>query len=293
MYFLRVLIIVASHWLMPLTVIGQPAGNLENPSNGGYYGGIQIISGWVCEADSIEVLIDGTQYLKPAYGTPRLDTQATCGDVDNGFGLLVNLSNLGSGEHEAVLFADGQEVDRALFTVTALTSGEFATDLEDCVIVTNFPSVDQELALAWSEASQNFQIRSERNAASVLSIEGLWSNNLNNLYFWASREIGTGACGKEIEVYVTGYMGVNSDMPQKIDLVGTGKDGTFTTASTGWDPVYREVRFEISDDGSMSMKIISCPGGKICEKTPEGSELRLSKVLNPFDRGYMPPLSRP
>ena len=72
---------------LPSPSLGQIKGNLENPSNGGFYSGIQVISGWICEAETVELLLDGTQYLIPAYGTERLDTREVCGDIDNGFGL--------------------------------------------------------------------------------------------------------------------------------------------------------------------------------------------------------------
>ena len=274
---------------LPSPSLGQVKGNLENPSNGGYYSGIQVISGWICEAETLELLLDGTQYLIPAYGTERLDTREVCGDIDNGFGLLVNLSNLGSGEHEAVLFADGQEVDRTNFTVTTLSTGEFAKDLEGCVAVSNFPSEGSNVELGWFESTQNFQIKSESKVAGGVRLEGLWSNKLNNLYFWTSRKSGADSCSGELAFYVTGYMGVQSQVPEKIDLLGSGKNGVYETESTGWDSTPREVRFELQDDGSMLMRTTKCTGPR-CDRTPEGSVIKLSKVLNPFDVGYLPPL---
>ena len=276
----------------PSPSLGQVKGNLENPSDGGYYSGIQVISGWICEADTVEVLVDGTQYLIPAYGTERLDTREACGDIDNGFGLLVNLSNLGSGAHEAVLFADGQEVDRTTFTVTALSTGEFASGLDGCVSVTDFPAEGRNVELAWSEATQNFQIRSESDGEQGIRLEGLWSNDLNNIYFWTSKKDDAGDCIDGIRLYATGHLAVTSAVPEKIDLIGSGINGVFEMKSTGWDTVQREFRLELQDDGTMYMRTTKCPGLPACEKTPVDSIIELFKVLDPFDSGYLPPVNR-
>ena len=58
--------------LSPIGVAND--GRLENPSEGGDYAGIQLFSGWVCDADVLEVLVDGAQYLTVPYGGDRLDT---------------------------------------------------------------------------------------------------------------------------------------------------------------------------------------------------------------------------
>ena len=55
-----------------------------------------MVSGWVCEAETVEIEIAGESYLA-AYGTERLDTEDRCGDTDNGFGLLVNWNRFGEG----------------------------------------------------------------------------------------------------------------------------------------------------------------------------------------------------
>ena len=72
-------------------------GYLENPGANAFQSGIGVISGWVCDAEEIEVEIGHLGRLVAAYGTERLDTQAVCGDTDNGFGLLFNWNLLGGG----------------------------------------------------------------------------------------------------------------------------------------------------------------------------------------------------
>jgi hypothetical protein len=108
------LITTALLLILSANVFAQTKGALENPSQGSYTSGIYMFSGWACDADLIEVVINGGSGQKAAYGTDRGDTAGICGDSDNGFGLLFNMANLGTGTHTAVAFADGQEFGAAL-----------------------------------------------------------------------------------------------------------------------------------------------------------------------------------
>ena len=88
-------------------------GYLENPGPNSFQSGIGVISGWVCEADEVEIAIGALGRQVAAYGTERLDTRDACGDTDNGFGLLFNWNLLGEGEHEVVAYVDETELGRA------------------------------------------------------------------------------------------------------------------------------------------------------------------------------------
>jgi uncharacterized delta-60 repeat protein len=132
-------------------------GQLENPSAGSFQSGIGIISGWVCDADVVEIRLDGGAPLAAAHGTARGDTEGMCGDSDNGFGLLFNWNLLDDGAHTIEARADGQVLGTASFTVTTLgesflrgASGTF--DLED------FPEDGSSVEVTWSEGQQNFVI---------------------------------------------------------------------------------------------------------------------------------------
>ena len=162
--------------LISVNAVGQPTGALENPSEGSYTSGIYMFSGWVCEAEEVEIVIDGTSGLKAAYGTSRGDTQGICGDSDNGFGLLYNMSLLGTGEHTAVAFADGVEIGRSTFSVQRLTGGEFLRDRQAKVVLPNFPEDGRETELEWVESAQNFLIASENKAWNGNQVDGLWSS---------------------------------------------------------------------------------------------------------------------
>ena len=99
-------------------------GYLENPGPNSFQSGVGVLSGWVCEADRVEMEIttkDGAVARHVAgYGTERLDTQDACGDTNNGFGLLFNWNLLGDGEHAVVAYVDDVELGRATVRVTTL-----------------------------------------------------------------------------------------------------------------------------------------------------------------------------
>ena len=81
---------------------------------------------------------------------------------------------LGEGEHEAILFADSQEIDRSTFEVTRLSTGEFLRDEAKLAIAYNFPEYGKELWLEWTESAQNFLITRELDTPDPLDVAGIW-----------------------------------------------------------------------------------------------------------------------
>ena len=51
----------------PAASFAQTKGALENPSPDSNTGGIYMFSGWACDAELIEIVIDGSSGLKAAY----------------------------------------------------------------------------------------------------------------------------------------------------------------------------------------------------------------------------------
>ena len=131
-------------------------GYLENPGPDSFQSGLGVLSGWVCEAEEVEIELNGARQFA-AYGTARLDTEAVCGDSDNGFGLLFNWNLLGDGEHEVVARVDGVELGRAMVTVTTLGK-EFLRDVTGTCEVEDFPTLGEPVTLAWQQTQQNFVI---------------------------------------------------------------------------------------------------------------------------------------
>ncbi len=130
-------------------------GYLENPSPHSYQSGVGVISGWVCEADEVEIQLGSLPVQAAAYGTERLDTAAVCGDADNGFGLLFNWNLLGDGEHAVVARVDGEELGRATVRVTTLGE-EFVRGVAGECTVADFPSPGESVTLEWQQSQQNF-----------------------------------------------------------------------------------------------------------------------------------------
>ncbi len=140
------------------------AGYLENPGPDSFQSGVGVLSGWVCDAEEVEIEIEteggDTERHMAAYGTERLDTEGVCGDTDNGFGLLFNWNRLGDGVHTVVALVDEVELGRATVTVTTL-GHEFLRGAAGTCEVADFPGVGETVLLEWQQTSQNFVIAGE------------------------------------------------------------------------------------------------------------------------------------
>ena len=134
---------------------------LGNPAPGSFQSGIGVLSGWVCEADTVELVFEtapGPTFTEEAgYGTERLDTAGVCGDTDNGFGLLFNWNLLGEGQHTVRALADGEAFAHSTFTVTTLGE-EIARGLRKTHAIEDFPAPGQTTTVEWQEGQQNFVI---------------------------------------------------------------------------------------------------------------------------------------
>jgi PhoPQ-activated pathogenicity-related protein len=135
-----------------------PLGNLENPANGSYQSGVAVISGWVCEADNVEIEFDGTKIRAASYGTGRGDTQSVCGDKNNGFGLLYSMNLLGDGQHSLRVLVDGIELARSEFVVTTLGE-KFLRNASGEYRLSDFPEPGDHTDVQWDQSRQNFLIR--------------------------------------------------------------------------------------------------------------------------------------
>ena len=132
-------------------------GFLENPGHNSFQSGVRVLSGWVCDADTVELAIGTAGRQVAAYGTERLDTAGVCGDTDNGFGLLFNWNLLGEGEHDVVAYVDGIELGRATVRVTTLGQ-EFLRGVVGECMAEDFPMLGETVTLEWQQNSQNFVI---------------------------------------------------------------------------------------------------------------------------------------
>ncbi len=180
--------------LYPITETIPPSdtiiGFLENPGDDSSQSGVGIISGWVCDAEKLEISFDGGPRLFVPYGSERTDTAYTqdgtaiCGDTDNGFGLLINYNELGDGPHTVTLYVDGVVHTQTSFNVVTLgtnflrgVTGQGTIALSD----------GKQVTVQWDEALQGFTIidfvegdeEDEDNTSrpiSHLSFDAFWGN---------------------------------------------------------------------------------------------------------------------
>ena len=147
-------------------------GFLGNPRDGSSHSGVSVISGWVCEAETVEIQIwspnGGPVVVEPAaYGTSRPDTAyrpdgtILCGDTDNGFGLLFNWNNREEGEHIVDVLVDGELLDRATVYLTNFGT-DFLRGASGRYVLEDFPDPGESVVIEWEEALQNFVIVERR-----------------------------------------------------------------------------------------------------------------------------------
>ena len=152
-------------------------GNLGNPPDGGFRSGVGLISGWVCAANEVEVVITSNdrqgspqETLNVAYGTSRADTVGRCrhSSPNTGFGMTYNFNHLREGEYTIQALADDEEIgEPQTFNVVHLTT--FAIGDDDRFLreeslrgtecrVNDFPALGEDTILEWEESTQNFTI---------------------------------------------------------------------------------------------------------------------------------------
>ena len=269
--------------LFATAAFAAPKGALENPQPNDYASGIYLFSGWVCDAETVQIGLDGVQLLDVAYGSDRLDTHDACGDSDNGFGLLVNMANLAPGAHEAVLYADGQIIAQHAFKTAALSSGEFAEDLDGCAISEGFPTSDKDTIVKWTTSLQGFQITEERVRFLANNINGIWLADFSwSASIWTYRA----DCGAT-SLFL--YANIENNLGGTHILRMTGPVGEEETLlqSTSNDVTQREATLIFKSDTELHIKITSCERlGFACEITAPGMLVILRKVANIMDTEF-------
>lgn len=171
-------------------------GRLENPTPNSQQSGIGIISGWFCNATTVEAVVDNRVTLQTSYGTPRGDTQGVCGDINNGFGLLVNWNEAGDGQHTVVMRADGVEFSRATFTVKTLGTA-FLTGISSEAKIVNFGN-QVNVTVRWQDATQSFVIVNTSAPFRVGPTPGIDPDGSGPLPFCENPDAGRLATAKDI-----------------------------------------------------------------------------------------------
>ena len=135
------------------------AATLEIPTPHTTVSGIGVISGWKCEAGALTVRFDGGAPLPLLHGAERADVlkAGACDHATVGFLSIMNWGNLGDGEHTAVVYDDGVEFGRSVFTVRRFRDA-FVTDAALTLPVQDFPHQGDTAVFTWSEATQHLEL---------------------------------------------------------------------------------------------------------------------------------------
>ena len=109
--------------VLALEAPAQSQVGFEVPAKSKTMSGIGIFSGWVCDAETVQIEFEDGSVADAAYGTERNDTESNCGDTNNGFGLLYNFALMGTGSQTVKLLVDGEEVAQRTFNTVATSKG--------------------------------------------------------------------------------------------------------------------------------------------------------------------------
>ena len=154
---LALLVSLALFLCVPTTEAQQ---TLENPSDGSFYSGLGVISGWKCTANGpLTVRFNGGAPLSLAYGNERSDVRnaGACPSAHVGFVSIMNWGILGDGSHTAVVYDNGVEFSRSTFEV-ATTGEEFVSGAVGECRVPDFPAPGESMRFAWNQATQHLEM---------------------------------------------------------------------------------------------------------------------------------------
>lgn len=133
-------------------------GVLGTPVDGAVVSGVGVISGYHCNARSIEVRIDGVAVGLAGSGTTLLGTAGVCGRTDTGFSLLFNFNNLTEGIHTVDAYADGALFDSNVIDVVRSGGTQWLSGVARAYSVEDFPQAGRKAILEWSQSYQNFMV---------------------------------------------------------------------------------------------------------------------------------------
>jgi len=129
----------------------------ESPAQHSIQSGVGLIRGWACDAERVQIAIDGGARIPVAWGTSRADTAGECGDADNGYGMVIAWGLLGTGVHRLRTFVNGTAISEVEFAVQSIGDG-FVEGLAGRYRLDGFPEAGQSVDVEWSEPDQNFRI---------------------------------------------------------------------------------------------------------------------------------------
>ena len=149
-----------------------------------------------------------------AYGTERTDTAGECGDTDNGFGLLFNWNLLSGGEHEVIAFVDGEELGRAMLSVTIPgmrqtpdsrgdTWTEFLRGATGECLVPDFPYPRFSGRFSWNQGTQHLELVEVLPSPPEPPIAGPLTTHFDGTWQFTSRITPSDDCTQQPDQEVT------------------------------------------------------------------------------------------
>jgi hypothetical protein len=248
----------------------------ENPADNVTVSGVSVISGWHCTAAHVEVEFDGTIRSPAATGTDRLDTLATCGRRDTGFGLLFNWGVLSPGAHTLKVYADGIEFGSHTVTVVGL-GAQFLDGKSATVTVNEFPSPGRALVLDWQTGLQSFVARAVRVAPSMF---GTWnganlerrsnctaSQNNGSRGTYAQWDVNLDPVSNAFSMTETGITGLSCTYRATDQVVGNEHqlvDATYT-CTDGKQGAFHSTAITVTDTALSIRLAIKLSGSETCD----------------------------
>jgi hypothetical protein len=160
---------------LTVTATAPLIGYLENPADGQTVSGITTVHGWAIDGKGVtevEWFIDGQSVGNIPYGGSRMDVKDVYPNYPNaensGFGMIMNWSILSSGSHAIkvrIHNQDGQTQDLDATVTVKRFHGDYMTNvnpgtyvLPNCAVTGGGTTMNYDIYIAWSNASQGFQI---------------------------------------------------------------------------------------------------------------------------------------
>ena len=140
-------------------------GFLENPGHNSFQSGVRVLSGWVCDADTVELAIGTPGGRGRRMGRSAWIPKVRVGIRTMGLGCCSTGICWGRGSMTVVAWVDDIELGRATVRVTTVGEGaeeEFLRGAEGECMAEDFPMLGETVTLEWQQNSQNFVITDVR-----------------------------------------------------------------------------------------------------------------------------------
>ncbi len=209
---------------------------LDIPAAGGLYSGVGAIHGWICEPmGELTIRFNGGNPIPLLYGAQRADVLAAgaCDHAAVGFVTIWNWSELGDGEHTAVVY-DGEAAIAERTFMVATFGVPFLTEAAGSCLIDDFPAPGETAHFTWVQETQHLELERGEMLASAMLV-GLITKTDTNPFFVTMREAAlrkAAELGVELRTFSGAYDGDTEAQIAAIEsLVAAGAQGILITPS--------------------------------------------------------------